>query len=306
VVWLDTTSGELRPDIYFSHSTDGGHSWSKALDISNTPGVCSDPAITVGADDSIHVVWVDTSKENRPDIFYSRSTDGGTTFSKYEDISPTPGISRQPTIAAAPDGNIHCAWADTSSGEEHPDIYYVRKSNGAWTTPIDVSNSKKVSAHPSLACNGKNKVFLAWNDNSIKENGADIWLSTAGKNATFEKPYNISDTPGVSSQPFVTTDNGARLAVVWSDTTSGVDRPDIFARISTDNGDDYSNVLDLTNTTGVSTNPSAVIVDSNLIIVWQETVGSLSSVKASSFNLKGIGTGPADEVTPTIHHKPFR
>jgi len=136
VVWLDTTSGELRPDIYFSHSTDGGNSWSKALDISNTPGVCSDPAITFGADDSIHVVWVDTSKENRPDIFYSCSTDGGTTFSKYEDISPTPGISRQPTIAAAPDGTIHCAWADTSSGEEHPDIYYVRKSNGAWTTQL--------------------------------------------------------------------------------------------------------------------------------------------------------------------------
>src|SRR5258708_4406420 len=53
VVWRDTTSGELHPDIYFSRSTDCGRTWTEALDISHTTGICSEPAIATDADNSI-------------------------------------------------------------------------------------------------------------------------------------------------------------------------------------------------------------------------------------------------------------
>jgi hypothetical protein len=302
VVWRDTTSGELSPDIYFSRSTDGGHSWSKALDISNTPGVCSNPAIALGPDGSMHVVWRDTSLHQKPSIFYSGSTNGGKSFSKYQNISPTPGISSEPAVAVDLDGMVHAAWLDTTSGEERPDIFYVRRpAAGSWTKPIDVSNSERISAHPALACGPKGRVFLCWRDNSRKENAADIWCAIAGRSGEFGKPLNISGTPGVSSQPFVTADVDGRVAIVWSDTTSGDSRPDIYARVSTDNGSDFSNVMDVTNTTGVSRYPCAVLAGPQLIVVWEEVTGTLSTAKSTSINIKEIATGPVDEVDPTIH-----
>jgi hypothetical protein len=301
VVWRDTTSGELHPDIYFTRSNDGGKTWAKALDISHTTGICSEPAIATGFDNSIHAVWVDTRPaDGRPDILYSHSIDGGNSWSPYEDISPTPGISSEPTVIACKDGTVQCAWLDTTSGEERPDIFHVRKVNNVWTPPIDVSNSPRVSDHPWLACGAKGKMFLCWSDNSQKENAADIWCAI-GKNGKFEKPINISDTPGVSSQPIVLANDANRVAVVWSDTSLKRSKPDIYARASTDNGDDFSNVMYVTNTQGLSKHPTAALVGRKLIVVWEDVTGSISTIKATTVDLKNIPTGPVDQVAPTVH-----
>jgi hypothetical protein len=300
VVWRDTTSGELSPDIYFARSTDGGRAWTKALDISNTPGICTSPAIACGPDESLHVVWIDTSVPNgRPDVFYTCSTDGGKDWSHYEDISPTPGISSEPVIAVGDDQVIHSAWADTSSGEEHPDIYYVRKIGAAWSTPVDISNSPRVSAHPGMSCGPKGRVYLCWTDNSQKQNAADIWC-VIGRNGKFAKPINISDTPGVSSEPRIVTDNSGRLVIIWSDTSLRAGKPDIYARASNDNGDDFSNILE-TKTLGIATKSTATFVGTRVVIAWEEAVASTLSLKTTSLELKGIATGPVDQVIPTVH-----
>jgi hypothetical protein len=303
VVWRDTSSGELSPDIYFNRSNDGGKTWGTALDISNTPGVCTDPAIAVGADGSIHAVWIDTSLYNgRPDVFYSCSTDSGKTWSHYEDISPTPGISTEPFIVVASDRVIHSGWVDTTSGEEHPDIYYVRKvPDSPWTKPVDISNSPRMSHHPSISCGQQGKVYLCWSDNSQKENAADIWC-VIGRNGKFAKPINISDTPGVSSQPSLAAGEAGRVGIVWSDTSLKRTRPDIYARVSTDSGSDFSNVLtDISDMEDSAIRPSATFVGTKMIVVWEAVRGSLSTLKMTSVELKNIGTGPVDQVNPTVH-----
>jgi hypothetical protein len=299
VVWRDTSSGELHPDIYFTRSVDWGQTWTKALDISHTTGICSEPAIAAGPDNSIHVVWVDTRPtDGRPDVFYSCSTDGKT-WSPCVSISPTPGISSEPTIIACKDGTVHCSWLDTTSGEERPDIFYVRKANNVWTAPIDVSNTPKMSDHPWLACGSKGKIFLCWVDYSQKVNAPDIWCAI-GRNGRFDKPINISDTPGVSSKPVVVADEAGRVSVVWSDSSLKLSKPDIYARVSADNGDDFSNVLYLTHTDGVSVHPAVTLLGNRMILLWEDVVGSIASIKGTVFDFKGIGTGPVDQVNPTV------
>lgn len=300
VVWRDTTSGEFHPDIYFTRSADGGQTWTRALDISNSSGMCSDPAIATGPDNSIHVVWVDTRPhDGRPDIFYSYSKDGKL-WSPCESISPTQGASSEPTITTSNDGIVHCSWLDTCSGEERPDIFYVRKVANVWTMPLDVSNSPRISDHPWLASGAKGKIFLCWSDNSQKLNAADIWCAI-GKNGRFVKPLNISDTPGVSSQPITLADCAGRVAVIWSDTSLKLSKPDIYARASTDNGDDFSNVMYVTSTPGISKHPTAALLGTKMIVVWEEITGFISTVKATTVELKNIPTGPVDQVNPTIH-----
>jgi hypothetical protein len=145
-------------------------------------------------------------------------------------------------------------------------------------------------------------VYLCWQDNSKKEFAADIWCAIAEKSGKWSKPLNISDTPGVSSEPCLAADQAGRLGIVWSDTTTGLDRPDVCARVSLDSGSDFSNQLDLSNsTTGKSRRPDVALFGSKMIVVWEEIGTGGSTIKTTTMELKGTPTGPAGEVDPTTH-----
>jgi len=313
VVWSDTTSGDNTPDIYFARSADGGKTWAQATDISNTPGASAEPAVVTGPDNSIHVLWSDTSKgEKNRDIYYACSRDGGKTFAKDAllpavDISNTAGNSSEPTIAVGQGGTVHAAWLDTTAGETHPDVFYAQNLTGTWTNMTNVSHSPRVSSHPSLACGPtKGKAFLVWSDNSRKEKAADIWCLVSRTELHFSKghPINISSSPGVSSEPAIAAGEMGRVAIVWSDTSSAEKTPHIFARVSIDGGSAFTNVLDLTTkSSGVSRHPDVTITGSKMFVVWEQLNGEASkgTLKVTSMDIKNVSTGPAQDVDPTIH-----
>jgi len=310
VVWNDNSVDVKSPDIFFARSTDQGKTWTTPLDISNTSGVSAEPALALGADDSIHVVWTDTSTgEKDRDIYYACSRDSGKKFAKDPllpaiDISNTPGSSSEPTIAVAASGVIHVAWTDTTPDESHPDIYYVRGEKDSWTKSINVSNSKLISSHPALACDKEN-VFLAWSDNSLKEDAAEIWLAIASKSDKFAEPVNLSETKGASIEPAAAASNG-RLAVVWSDTTGGVKTLSIYARgASVDSGGDFSEVIPVSNPAHIDKHPHVTIAGGKMVVIWEEVAGGgeESTIKVSSTVMKGLATLPATPVDPRVHGK---
>jgi BNR repeat-containing family member len=292
MVWRNGGYDKKISDVYFSRSTDSGKTWAEPVDVSSTPGVSTEPVLSVGSDSSIHIVWIDTtSGESHPDVYYASSHDTGKTWSKAEDISNTPGVSSEPTIAVEGPDAVHVAWLDTTPGVTHPDIYYAKKSQGAWTTAKDVSNTPRLSSHPGLACGPKGRVYLVWSDNSKKETAADVWCARAGETAGFAKLVNISSTAGVSSEAAIAADKNGRIAVVWSDTASGVQQPDIYTRVGIDNLDQISFAIDLTNTKGMSKHPHLSIAGNKMFVVWEEIVGESSLVKVTSMSLVGIPTG---------------
>jgi BNR repeat-containing family member len=309
VVWSDTTSGAAQPDIYFARTTDGGKSWTEPKNISRTPGESTEPAIAAGPDNSIHVVWCDTSKgETNKDIYYCSTTDAGKTWSNDApamlfDVSNTAGASSIPAIAVADDGSVHAAWVDNSTGEIRPDIYYARKENAAWSKPIDVCSTARHSAHPSIA-SVKNNVYICWSDNSEQEKAADIWLAISDKSLVFRKPLNISSTIGASSEPDMASDQSGRVGIVWQDSSHGVEKPDIYARFSLDQCANFSNVFDLSNTATISMHADATISGHKMFVVWEELEATEMRLKVTSMELKKAPAAPADEVDTPTHIAP--
>ncbi len=305
-VWSGTNPRLNNPDIFLSHSTDRGKTWSEPIDISNTEGASLDPRIVFSDDNFMHIVWSDTKEgQLNPDIYYT-SIDCGKSWNKISsitNISNTPGSSIEPSIAAAKNV-LHVAWVDASPGVHRPDIYYAKNLRGVWLKALDLSNSIRTSTHPAVTC-GKGKVFICWSDNSRKENAADIWCDVGGGNAKFAKPINISSSPGVSSQPAVTADESGHVAIVWSDTTPGPETPHIFARISADSCDDFSNVLDLSEIDGASVHPDVAINHGRVFVIWENVEAANNfqrhTLKVTSVEIGGIATGPATMVDPTLH-----
>jgi len=106
-VWEDDTSN--NSNILFSRSIDGGATFSAPVNLSNSKRFPFDPHITVDSQGGINVVWNDDPSGN-PDIFFSRSTDHGLTFSAPVNVSHDPDDSSSPQVATDSVGNIFVVW----------------------------------------------------------------------------------------------------------------------------------------------------------------------------------------------------
>ncbi len=80
-------------------------------------------------------------------------------------VSVSPNISLYPSLAAAPDGSLCCAWYEYTS-PTHPDrsdIWFSRTRDGKnWSAPVNVSGEVSYNNGPSLIVRGDGSYVLAW------------------------------------------------------------------------------------------------------------------------------------------------
>jgi hypothetical protein len=292
IVWQDK-SGQAEEEIFYTRSADGGKSWSNPINISNTPTQSSEPKLAIGNDNALHIVWIDAlSGAKSPDLYYVVSKDGGKTWTERGDLSNTPGKCANPAIAVSANGTVHIAWLDESGGESHPDILYTYNAGGGFAKWQNISNSPRVSAHPSLACGSNNKVYLVWSDNSRKEKAADIWC-VIGHDGKFRAPLNISTTPGISMHATIAADPHGRTAIAWSDSSDSPKAPNIWARTGHEGA--FSNVMEIYQSDAQSDHPSVALTGKKAYVVWEERSGNSATIKGTAFDVS-LAVGPAEGV----------
>jgi hypothetical protein len=137
---VEPVSGNSRSDVMFARSTNGGQTFSAPVRINDDPAHPQKwhwfGAISVAPNGRIDVIWLDTrNAANHTDsqLFYSYSTDGGTTWSPNVAVSalfnPFLGYPNQSKMGdymqIVSDNNAgHVAYCATFNGGQ--DIYYVR------------------------------------------------------------------------------------------------------------------------------------------------------------------------------------
>lgn len=124
IVWYDDTSGE----IYYKQSADGGVVWSPSRRLTWNPGLSLEPCITTDSKNQIHIAWYDDSPGwPNHEVFYKRSTDGGSTWTTRR-LSWNIGFSYRPSIATDTSDAIHVVWYDDSFDHwgENSEILYKK------------------------------------------------------------------------------------------------------------------------------------------------------------------------------------
>ena len=149
---------------------------------------------------------------------------------------------------------------------------------------------------------------MCWAHNNSDDNSdSDIWLSVGNKLGVFDKPRDISNTPGISNDPALVADEAGRLAVVWSDTTRGANSSDILGRVSLDAGSTLSEVMDFSNKEGTSIHPDTALSGNKLFVVWEDVLPTGRAIKATCSEIKGAPaiTSPKPEPKkPAAHPTP--
>ncbi|MCW5911003.1 MAG: exo-alpha-sialidase [Cyclobacteriaceae bacterium] len=247
-----STDANCHSNIMFSMSANGGKKWSKATQISQTPGNCADDDNSVAgampAVDQRGRVFVAWS--NQGTIFMDRSFDGGTTW-LTNDLGITkqeggwslniPGFRRthgMPVLVVDNskgrlNGSIYLVWAGQQNSEDDTDIWFMRSTNQGdfWTQPLRI-NQDEAGKHqflPALAVDDETGyIYIVYYDRRAYDDlQTDVYLAySMDGGASFkeakisEKPFTPSAEKGVGNYLGIDAYKGI-IMPVWTRTDEG-------------------------------------------------------------------------------------
>lgn len=194
-------------NLYVSSSTNGGTSWTtKLLDVSKSPPDCSDYfcgwaylgaqlVITSDSSGNLYALWNAGSAARGPErIYFSKSTDGGNTWSAKAEVSlaPTGTHHAFPAIAATGNGNVRISWMDAraaNGGQDRWNVYYRSSINGGSTWGNEVDVSTYVSGTTYIFTDGFRYPFGDYYEMDVDEQGTAHLIFGEGFN--YDSPGSI-------------------------------------------------------------------------------------------------------------------
>lgn len=195
-------------NLYISKSSDGGATWTtQVLDVSSSPPDCSAFAcgwaylgaqivMTSDSAGNLYALWNAGSAPKGPErIYFSRSIDGGNTWSPRQDVSTAPAGMHHafPAISAAKNGDVRISWMDAraaNGGIDRWNVYFRASTNGgtSWSSEVDLSTY--VEGFPAyIFPDGFRFPFGDYFEMDVDEQGTNhlVW----GEGYTYDSPGSI-------------------------------------------------------------------------------------------------------------------
>ncbi len=261
VTWVDQRDGNDR--IYFKRSTDNGASWSVDFSLSDNVSLAFIPAICVSGN-TILIIWGSISGgtytlrcKRSPDAGYSWATETIITSSVY---------CCYPSVSCYGETAVLC-WADNRDGNE--EIYFSKSSNLGinWNAETRLTNNVSQSTRPSICIDGR-YVYVAWVDD--RDGNKEIYFrSSYNYGGNWFGEVKTSNAAGESSFPNIAAYEDA-VHIVWEDFRNGADNSEVYYKMTTNRGGNWSTETRLTNNSSISGNPHVAVSGSNLHVVWHD------------------------------------
>ena len=294
-----------QADIFFSKSSDGGRTWTAPTRVNSDTGGASqaDPTLALDSANNIYIAWVD-GRGGTNDIFFSKSTDGGLSFSANPRVNDvTTSFQTEPSIAVDGQGLVHVAWTDNRNQfTTGPDIYYGNSTDGGLTFNANLRVNNDATggeqARPAIAVASDRVVFVVWDDPRNGARGRDVYFSrSTDLGVTWSPNIIVNDDSGNAAQTnaAIAVDAGA-IYLAWVDSRTANTAPDIYATRSTNGGVTFAASVPVSDDNGlmVQVTPAIAARAGTVHIAWSDarTFGStgLDIYRASSTD--GIAWSP--------------
>lgn len=211
--------------IFYRQSTDGGATWSEAIDISRVNSGSAKPQLLIDPEDRIHVAWESARGgtlgrvDSPAQLLYTSSTDGGVTW-------------REPALIQMPEseGSLRVGLTIDARGRlmivstavpENQAFYSLSSDHGqTWSLPAEVAGLKGSSVsvldNLSVAVDGAGRVHLVCNCSLEAREGEYnlthvVWDGTEWSEPDIIRPYK-GDLP---EWPVIAVGLGNTLHVTW-------------------------------------------------------------------------------------------
>ena len=257
VVWSDDRDG--NSEIYYKRSVDGGINWDPDVRLTDNNAISEYPALAV-SESFVHIIWSD-SRDGNYEIYYKRSTDGGTSWGNDIPLTVDLNWSAYPSISSS-GNNIYVVWMDNRDGNW--EIYFKGSiDNGInWSADTRLTNDTHDSYNPSVSAEGP-EVHIAWYD--YRDGNAEIYYKRSSDGGVnWGTDARLTNYAGSSIAPSISAANSF-VHVVWQDDRDGEHK--IFYMRSTDDGINWGQDTCLTDEDS-SYLPSVAVSGLNVHLVW--------------------------------------
>ena len=213
--------GATRNGIFIRRSADGGATWDKqdhaviaqptkpGIPFEDKPGIAADNTDSPYAG-NLYVGWTEFRLDESV-ILFSRSTDGGVTWSTPIEISTHHGLPRDDNgdvegfqAAVGADGTVYAVWADGNSlafTTSHDGGKTFEKSRSVIdTAPLyfDVQDLVRANGFPQLGIDThhgeRGRLYVTWSD--YRSGDIGVYASTSDDGgATWGKAARVSSNP---------------------------------------------------------------------------------------------------------------
>lgn len=190
-------------NLYLSKSADGGATWtSRVIDVSASPPDCSSylcgwaflgAQMTLASDEAgtLYALWNAGAAAKGPErIYFSRSEDGGATWTPRADVSAAPSGAAHafPALAAGAPGDLRISWMDARNGPLW-NVYYRRSSDGGRHFGAEADLSTYVAGLGYIQPGGYSFPFGDYYEMAIDDRGDShlIW----GEGLNWDSPGSI-------------------------------------------------------------------------------------------------------------------
>jgi hypothetical protein len=214
---------------------------------------------------AVHVVWYD-ERDGNYEIYYKRSTDGGTSWGADTRLTYNSADSKAPSISVI-NSIVHVVWFDNRDGNYK--IYYKRSTDGgtSWGEDTRLTNNPAYSTVPSISVSGSS-FHIVWADN--RDGTWQIYY----KNSTNEGINWGADTRLTGNSSFPCNPSisvsGLSVHVVWWDYRDGPNG-EIYHKRSLDGGMNWGADLRLTYNYSTSEATSVSVSVSFVHVVWHDS-----------------------------------
>jgi len=210
--------GATRNGIFVRRSLDGGKTWEPnaipVISHETTPNIPFEDKPYIVADSvsrsyrgNLYIGWTQFTL-SASELLFSRSTDGGKTWSKPITLGSVPGLPRDDNGAlegfhgvVAPDGTLYTIWADRDgimmATSHDGGLTFTRdrrilKTGPAYFTVEGVSRS---DGFPQIGINPANgKLFVTWSD--FNNGDVDVFISSSPDHGrTWSAPARVNNDP---------------------------------------------------------------------------------------------------------------
>ncbi len=265
--------------IIVQKSTDGGASWNDGVGVGFvSPREQDKEWITTDQTDSpfrnsVYMAWTEfdnygsTAPGDSSRILFSRSVDGGTTWSLPVKVSDVDGncvdsdsTDEGAVPAVGPDGEIYLAWSgplgiafdkSTDGGLSWGTDQLITDQPGGWD--FDVSGIYRCNGMPVTACDISNSpyrgfVYVLWSDQRNGPLDTDVFLiRSTDKGATWGSPIRVNTDQSHRHQffPWLSVDplTGALYVVFYDRRNTTGDGTDVYVARSRDGGTSWEDFM---------------------------------------------------------------
>ncbi|MDD5312833.1 MAG: exo-alpha-sialidase [Dehalococcoidia bacterium] len=264
IAWYDQRDGDA--EIYYKRSLDGGATWGADTRLTDCLGNSYTPSIAVSGN-TVHVAWHDERTPGNEEIYYKRSTDGGTTWDPDTRLTNAAGTSALASIAVS-GNNVHVAWQDNRDGNW--EIYYTHSIDGGvnFDPGTRLTDAAGESKYPSIAVSGNN-VHVAWHDE--RSGNLQIYYKRSFDGGTiWGADTQIVSSPGLSERPSIAV-WGNIVHITWQDNRGEYyPRWEIYYKRSIDGGTAWGAETRLSYAPDNSEVPVIAVSGNNVHVAWQD------------------------------------